>query len=164
MPLRRKPTRRGPISLVKVAEQRNKDLAESLRKVLAKEFALTAKQWRLEAKKQLSGRCARNGVPNTTQFPGRCSGDLERSLSHRTYVRRRQSTSVNAGWARQFEEFSRPATAGSDAFNYGAYLNNSNRSYGNYRQRVYAALDKKMEAVLTKYSDTDIGRSAWLRS
>lgn len=164
MALRRKPTKRGPISLVKVAERTQASFAEKLRKVLAQEFASTAKQWRLEAKRLLGGQCASKGHPNETDFPGRCSGDLERSLSHRTYVLRRQVTSVNAGWARQFEEFSRPATQNSGAFNYGAYLDRSNRSYGNYRQRIYNSLDKRMKEVLIKYSDTDIGRSAWLHT
>lgn len=164
MPLRRKLTTTKMPSLIVVAERLQAKFAESLRKALARELAAVAKQWRLEAKMNLSGRCNTRGLTNTTQYPGRCSGDLERSLTHRTYALRRQSTLVAAGWSRKFEEFNRPATKNSEPFNYAKYLDQSNNSYGQYRYRVYKSLDDRMRKVLSKYQDTDIGRTTWLRT
>jgi len=160
MALRRKPMKGGPIAITKIALRVQKDASVKLRKILSKEFSKTAKAWRLEAKTLLSGPCyADRGTPNETSFPGRCSGDLERSLKHRTYVTRRQESVISAGWGRQFT-----GTQNANGVDYSKILENSYKKYGGYQRRIYESLDERMTKIMAKYHETEIGRDAWLRT
>jgi len=141
-------------SLVEVAKEVSKGLAENLKKRLATEMVAAAKAWRLDSKIKLSGRCtSETGVPNTTDYPGRCSGTLERNLTYRTYIQRRQETRVIAGWSREFLPFTSKR-----GFNYADHLDRADMSYGNYKARIYQALDKKMKEIILRTANLNIGR------
>ena len=127
----------------------------NLREIIAKEFSRNAKEWRLEVKRLLSGNCARRGGSNITGYPGRCSGTLERSLEHRTYVRRRKNA-VGAGWGRNFT-----GAYNKSGKDYSRILNNSSKPYGGYQERIYESLDSRMRDVLRHYHSTTAGRKLW---
>lgn len=132
--------------LTRILLKAQEKLLVNLRERISKEFSRSAKEWRLEARRLLSRNCTRYGGKNTTGYPGMCSGALERSLKHRTYVTRRKNAVV-AGWGRKFT-----GAYNASGRDYSKILNNSSNSYGGYQERIYESLDNRMRQILRQSS------------
>lgn len=135
-------------TLVQIAEGANKSIAKTYAAKSKAAMALTARDWRAWAKAKLSGPCSqKDGMSNnTTTYPGRCSGDLQRSLGYRTFVKVTKIFGghvVSAGAAAEFIPFTKRG------FDYGSYHdeNTNSKLYG-YKDRVYQELNSRIHKHL----------------
>ena len=110
-----------------------------------------AKDWRAWAKLKLSSPCAsRSGGHNSSGYPGRCSGNLERSLHYRTYhtIRGRSPNyQVVGGWISEFNPFTN-----SDGIDYGEKLDRTFMPYKGYKKRIYEAMDSFLLKAISRHS------------
>jgi hypothetical protein len=119
--------------------RRLKSLERSVRKALVS----GTKAWRQEVRALLS-RPYSPKVRNTSMYPRKRSGALERSLHYRTRVTRGKHH-VRATIYRNFEPFTN-----SDGFDYAEYLDESERSYGGYKERIYKMLEARIQKLIAR--------------
>lgn len=140
----------GAKSLLDVAQHKMKVTAERYSRELGAAVTRAAKEWRTWAKIKLSSPCAaRSSGHNSTGYPGRCSGDLERSLHYRTYhkVRGRSlNYHVVAGWVSEFTPF-----VNTDGIDYGEKLDRTFIPYKGYKARIYKAMDDFLSKAIRRH-------------
>lgn len=140
----------GVSQLVKVAESSIKAQARRYGRELQDQVKRAARLWRTESKVKLSQPCAASaGRVNPTGYPGRCSGDLERSLHYRTYARIRgtfPNYSVYSGVEAQFVPFKN-----AEGVDYGQKLNTEHPKLLGYKERIYKALQDKIAKAIRSH-------------
>ena len=137
------------IDLVKVASSNLKVRVTRYRKELSAVTTAAARAWRTESKIKMSGPCAASGTLSTTGYPGRCSGNIERSLHYRTYSKirgREPNYEVVSGVIAEFVPFTN-----NEGLDYGEYLNTAYYPYLKYKEKIYEALSKKVSNTIRKH-------------
>jgi hypothetical protein len=128
--------------VAKVSEHLTKQ-AIQLEKKFRKALVAGTNDWRRDVRRLLSRPYRRDQI-NTSQFPRKRSGLLERSLRYKTRVTRSKKY-IRATIYRRFEPFNK------NGFDYATYLNEqTNKPYGGYQERIYRILEDRVSQALDR--------------
>ena len=91
---------------------------------------------------------------NTSKYPRYVTRDLLSSLDYEIkapkLTKRKNGNTVKISIQRYFKSFRRKPSRHSGAFNYVNHLNESGKSFGGFKERIYAKLDKRIETLLKR--------------
>lgn len=104
-----------------------------------------ARDWKIKALRLLSKRRPGGVKRNVTRYPYMVSKQLRSSLHYKTKVtQRKYGATINITYG-----FSPATRAG--GFDYGLHLNESERPYGGYRERIFNRLEGRVRTLLKRF-------------